>query len=117
MYEFDFGSKFVPRFEKYPRDQPFNWYYNDYTDKKELNKQVMSAYVKELSPFEPHPEPDKYPLLHIDKATQPRWYKYELESRIMRRHQYSIIPYKHSSVDIKRTDEHISHLPYQQKDV
>lgn len=25
VYEFDFGPRFLPEFEKYPKDQPFNW--------------------------------------------------------------------------------------------
>lgn len=25
IYEFDFGARFVPQFEKYPRGQVFNW--------------------------------------------------------------------------------------------
>ena len=25
VYEFDFGPRFVPKFEKYPIDQVFNW--------------------------------------------------------------------------------------------
>lgn len=28
IYEFKFDSKFIPKFEKYPRfEPPFNWYY------------------------------------------------------------------------------------------
>jgi hypothetical protein len=26
VYEFDFEKKFLPVFEKYPKNQPFNWY-------------------------------------------------------------------------------------------
>ncbi len=25
VYEFDFGPRFIPKFEKYPIDQIFNW--------------------------------------------------------------------------------------------
>ncbi len=25
VYEFDFEKKFLPAFEKYPKNQPFNW--------------------------------------------------------------------------------------------
>ena len=85
----------------------------DYTDKKQLNEEVMKDYLKNLSPFEYYPKPSKYPLLDIDKV-KPRWYKYEAESQRKRKHQYSIIPYKHSSID-EKFEEKIKSLPYQQK--
>jgi hypothetical protein len=112
VYEYDFGTRFVPKFEKYPLDQPFNWYLQEYMDKAELNETVFKNYIKDLSPFEPYPEPEKYPLLDVN-IVKPKWYKYELESMRKRRHQYSLIPFKYSS-PIKKIKEEINNLPYQQ---
>lgn len=116
VYEFEFESRFVPRAEKYPRDEPpFNWYYQDQMDKKELNEHVMKDYLKELSPFEsPRPEPAKYPLVDIDRALKPRWYRYELTDKRKRRLQYSIIPFKHVDRN-DRLKTFVQNLPYQQK--
>jgi hypothetical protein len=113
VYEFDFGPRFVPPKEKYPKDQAFNWYLQDYVDKKDLNEEIMKDYLKQLSPFESYPEPAKYPILDLH-VVKPRWYKYEQESYRKRRHQYSMIPFKYFSPN-KKLEESIKQLPYQQK--
>lgn len=113
VYEFQFEDRFLPRFEKYPENQPFNWYLQEYMDKKDLNEQVLKSYLKELSPFESYPEPAKYKLLRPSKRTNPRWYKYEQESRILRKHQYSMIPFEHYSPREDKLNEYINSLPFQ----
>ena len=86
----------------------------DYTDRKILNEFVMKEYLKELSPFEAYPEPEKYPLMDT-KYIQPRWYRYETDNMRKRKHQYSIIPYKYSkSSQINKANELIKNLPFQQ---
>lgn len=115
VYEFDFESKFIPKFEKYPKDkQPFNWYLMEYMDKKELNEQVMKDYMKQLSPFEYYPEPAKYPLLGLRK-NGPRWHKFEMENYRKRKQQFSSIPFKYFS-PTNKIDEQIKNLPFQQID-
>jgi hypothetical protein len=64
-----------------------------------------------LDPFEPYPEPAKYPILDVDRVN-PKWYKYELESFRQRKHEYSLIPYKYSHKN-QKIRELIQNLPYQ----
>lgn len=114
VYEFEFETKFLPKMEKYPKDiQPFNWYLQDYMDKKELNEQVMKDYLKLLSPFAPYPEPAKYPLIDLKRPSH-RWYKFETENIRKRKHQYSQIPFKYFS-PTNSIREQIKNLPFQQE--
>ncbi|CAF0747875.1 unnamed protein product [Brachionus calyciflorus] len=115
VYEFNFESKFLPRFEKYPKNpQPFNWYLQEYTDKKELNEHVVKDYMKLVDPFRPHPEPAKYPLIDL-KRNGPRWYKFEMENLRKRSQQFKQIPFEYFSPTIK-IQQQIQNLPYQQKE-
>ncbi len=111
VYEFDHGPRFVPRFEKFARGQPFNWYLQEYNDRKDINEHVMKDYLKEISPFEPHPEPAKYPILDLE-VVKPRWFKYELENKRQRNHEWNIAPFKYSH-RIEKKKEQIKNLPYQ----
>jgi hypothetical protein len=81
-------------------------------DKKDISEQVVKKYLKEIEPFEPYPDPAKYRMLGI-KHTNPRWYKYELENAIQRKHQYSIVPFKKASPSEVKTAEFIKNLPFQ----
>jgi hypothetical protein len=85
----------------------------DYMDKKEINENVMKEYLKEISPFEAYPEPEKYPLIDIGRV-KPRWYKYEMIYNRSRKQQYSIVPFKYSSPH-RKVNNFIKNLPYQQK--
>jgi hypothetical protein len=77
---------------------------------------LIKDYLKELTPFEPYPEPEKYPLLDLKNGTKPRWYFYEQDSIRKRKHQYSIIPYKYSkNAHLNKTKELIKNMPYQQQ--
>jgi len=80
-------------------------------DKKLINEQVMKQYLKDLNPFESHPEPTKYPLIDM-KNFKPRWYKYEVQNIRTRKHQYKDIPFKYSK-NVKKINEYVSSLPYQ----
>jgi hypothetical protein len=83
-------------------------------DKKTLNEQIIKDYLKELSPLEAYPEPEKYPSMDT-KYIQPRWFRYETDSFRQRKHQYHIIPYKYSkNGSINKTKELLKNLPYQQ---
>lgn len=88
-------------------------YLQDYTDKKEINEQVMKEYLKQLTPFEYYPEPAKYPLIDLGRV-KPRWYKMEEINRRKRRMQYNIIPFKYAS-PLNKFNSFIKNLPYQQK--
>ena len=69
-----------------------------------------------MSPFEPYPESEKYPLLDLKRGTKPRWHYYEQESFRARRHQYSIIPYKYSKqAQLNKINHLLKNLPYQQQ--
>jgi len=80
VYEFDHGPKFVPRFEKFAHGQAFNWYLQEYNDRKDIQ--------------------------------EPRWFKYEMENKRQRAHEWNIAPYKYSHCLEKKKDQ-IKHLPYQ----
>jgi hypothetical protein len=85
-------------------------------DKKKLNENVLKAYIKDLSPFEAYPEPAKYKMLGVNTRTNPRWYKYEQDSLIQRKHHYAQIPYKSTApVQAKKVNEFLQNLPYQQQ--
>ena len=113
VYDFKLEDKFLPKFEKNPIDQPFNWYLHEYTDKKVINEHVLKTYLKDLSPFEAYPDPAKYKLLGVTH-TKPRWLKIETENMVRRKQQYSMIPFKHASISAKKVEEFIQCLPYQQ---
>jgi hypothetical protein len=111
VYEFDHGPKFVPKFEKFAHGQAFNWYLQEYNDRKDIQEHVMKDYLKEISPFAPYPTPAKYPILDL-QVVKPRWFKYEMENKRQRAHEWNIAPYKYSHCLEKKKDQ-IKHLPYQ----
>jgi hypothetical protein len=90
-------------------------YLREYTDKKEIGEIVMKKYLKELSPFEPYPEPAKYKMLSKKKGIQPRWMRFEIDSERLRKHEFSMIPYAYADPTQSKVEEFIQNLPYQQK--
>jgi hypothetical protein len=113
VYEFDFGKRFVPLQEKYPKQQVFNWYLENYQDKKDINEFVLKTYLKELSPFEDYPKELEYPLIESTRSIRnmPKWYRFELENKKMREHKWSIVPFKHSATATQLMSKPFS-LPY-----
>lgn len=112
VYAFDHGPRFIPKFEKFAHGQAFNWYLSEYNDRKEINEYIIKDYLRELSPFEAYPTPAKYPVLDV-KQIKPRWYKYEIENKRLRDHEWNIVPFKYSH-RIDKKLESLKHLPYQQ---
>lgn len=86
-------------------------YLQEYNDRKEINEHVMKDYLKGISPFAGHPEPAKYPSLDL-QIVKPRWFKYELENKRLRKHEWNIAPYKYSH-GLEKKKESLKHLPYQ----
>lgn len=111
VYEFDHGPKFIPKFEKYPTGQAFTWYFQEYTDRKEVNERIMKNYLKDVNPFEPYQEGAKYPILDVG-IVRPRWYKYELENERKRKNEWNLVPFKYSHKNEKKI-EFLKNLPYQ----
>ncbi len=114
VYEFDFGKRFVPIQEKYPKQQVFNWYLEDYQDKKDIAEFVMKKYLPELSPFDDYPKELEYPLIESANATNkrvPRWFGYELNHMKMREHRWSLVPFKYSAKATQLLKKPFS-LPY-----
>ena len=111
VYEFDYGPRFIPKFEKFARGQAFNWYFQEYNDRKEITEHVMKDYLKGISPFSAYPPPAKYPILDL-KVIKPRWFKYELENKRQREQEWNIAPYKYSH-DLDKKKEQLKQLPYQ----
>lgn len=111
-YEFDFGDKFVPSFEKYPENMPFNWYLEDYKDTKSINEGILKEYLKQLSPFESRPQPLEFPLIEkTDQKKHPRWYRHEFKAYRLRENKWSLIPFKYSSLTMLELSK-IKSLPY-----
>lgn len=111
VYEFDHGPRFIPKFEKFPRGQAFNWYLQEYHDRKDINEYVMKDYLKAVSPFEADLAPAKYPILDV-KTIKPRWLKYEIENRRQRKQEWNLVPFEYSH-EMKKKRNLIENLPYQ----
>jgi hypothetical protein len=113
-YEFNAGPKFISKQEKYYNLAPFNWYLQQYQDKKQVNEEIMRDYLKELSPFEKHPKALEYPLIEPIDGKIHRWFKYEYDEYRLRESRYSIIPFKHHSAKLNKIKV-LKSLPYQEK--
>jgi hypothetical protein len=113
VYEYDFGKRFVPLQEKYPKQQVFNWYLEDYQDKKDVNEFLLKSYLKELSPFDDYPKELEYPLIESLRTFRniPNWYKFELHDIKMRKNKWSLVPYKYSAKATQLQSKPLS-LPY-----
>lgn len=111
-YEYEFGDQFVPSYEKFPENMPFNWYLEDYKDSKTLKEEVLKDYLKQVSPFEGRPKPLEYPLIErIDRKKYHRWYRLELNAYRTRENKWSQIPFKYSSQTMLELSK-IKSLPY-----
>jgi hypothetical protein len=114
-YEYDFGEQFVPSFEKYPENMPFNWYLEDYKDTKTLKEEILKDYLKQVSPFEGRPKTLEFPLIEkMDRKKYPRWYRHEYNGYRMRDNKWSQIPFKYSSQTMLELSK-IKSLPYGHK--
>lgn len=108
--------RFLPKYEKYPDNQPFNWYLDEYKDIKQTNEEVIKEYIRELSPFEPYPDESKFAKADLKPDLKPRWYRFELKNVVSRKNQYSMIPFKYSrEARHKKIMDHLASLPYQTK--
>ena len=86
-------------------------YLQEYNDRKDINEHIMKNYLKDITPLNSEVTPAKYPILDV-KSIKPRWLKYEIETKRLRKQEWNIAPHKYSH-NIEKKRAYLKNLPYQ----
>lgn len=92
VYEYAHPPPYHPPPKKYPHKEPFDRYFDRYRDKKDIAEEVLRMKLGVISPFERHPLPEEYPLIHREKKYKPTWLKLREELMHRRVEQYKDLP-------------------------
>ncbi|CAF0913965.1 unnamed protein product [Didymodactylos carnosus] len=92
-YEFDFEARHLPPQEFSVEYKPFNWYLDQYRDRKDVNEEVIKHYLEVTCPFNGYPKISKYLVAVPNEKWFPDWYKYERVRYHKRQGKWAMMPF------------------------